>query len=334
MPSKQAPSGRKGAGSSGAVSARGAAGGGASTASRGAKAVAALRASAANGAQSGAGTASAKLAAGSLAKPASRASAKPSARAAAKPAARAAAKPAAAKPAKKKKKRKRTPSVSVEHARAAYATLRTIHPDAHCELDHQGAFQLLVATVLSAQTTDVLVNKVTPHLFAKYPDAPTLAAADAGDVAQTLQRLGMGMYNQKGKNIVGLAKRLVDEHGGEVPRTLDELVELPGVGRKTANVVLGVAFGTPEGVVVDTHVQRLSQRLGWTRYDQPPEIEQDLCATFPKTDWDMLSHTLIFHGRRVCFAQRPACPSCGVSAQCPSAFAAEKVGRKTPRPRA
>jgi endonuclease III len=224
--------------------------------------------------------------------------------------------------------------VTGEHARAAYATLRTIHPDAHCELDHQGPFQLLVATVLSAQTTDVLVNKVTPHLFATYPDAPTLAAADAGDVAQTLQRLGMGMYNQKGKNIVGLAKGLVERHGGEVPRTLAELVELPGVGRKTANVVLGVAFGTPEGVVVDTHVQRLSQRLGWTRYDQPPEIEQDLCATFPKQDWDMLSHTLIFHGRRVCFALRPACPSCGVSAQCPSAFAAEKVGRKPPRPRA
>jgi endonuclease-3 len=231
------------------------------------------------------------------------------------------------------KKAKKTRLVSVDEARATFARLRAIHPTAHCELDHGSPFQLLVATVLSAQTTDVLVNKVTPELFRLYPDAKRLGAAETTEVGATLQRLGMGMYNQKGKNIVGLARMLVEKHGGEVPRTLAELVALPGVGRKTANVVLGVAFGTPEGVVVDTHVQRLSQRLGWTKNDKPETIEQDLCKTFPKEDWDILSHTLIFHGRRVCFAQRPACAGCGINDTCPSAFDAEHVGRKAPRER-
>jgi endonuclease-3 len=127
---------------------------------------------------------------------------------------------------------------------------------------------------------------------------------------------------------------LLEEHGGEVPRTLAELIKLPGVGRKTANVVLGVAFGTPEGVVVDTHVQRISQRLGWTKHTEPIEIEQDLMALFPRSDWDMLSHTLIFHGRRICAARKPACAACPVSAECPSAFNAENVGRKPPSTRA
>jgi endonuclease-3 len=220
-----------------------------------------------------------------------------------------------------------------EAARDTFARLRRIHPDAHCELDHGSAFQLLVATVLSAQTTDVLVNKVTPHLFARYPDARALAAADEADVMHVLQSNGLGMYRQKSKNICGLAKQLVAKHGGEVPRTLAELVELPGVGRKTANVVLGVAFGAPEGVVVDTHVQRLAQRLGWTKETEPGPIEQELCGLFPREDWDMLSHTLIFHGRRVCFARKPACAACGVSDVCPSAFHAENVGRKAPRAR-
>jgi endonuclease III len=231
------------------------------------------------------------------------------------------------------KKPKRVRLVSVEEARATFARLREIHPTAHCELDHGSPFQLLVATVLSAQTTDVLVNKVTPELFRLYPDAARLGAAEAAEVGATLQRLGMGMYNQKGKNIVGLARMLLEKHGGEVPRTLVELVALPGVGRKTANVVLGVAFGAPEGVVVDTHVQRLSQRLGWSKNDKPETIEQDLMKAFPREDWDMLSHTLIFHGRRVCFAQRPACAACGVSDTCPSAFDAEHVGRKPGRER-
>jgi endonuclease-3 len=220
-----------------------------------------------------------------------------------------------------------------ERARATYAKLHALHPDAHCELDHRDPFTLLVATVLSAQTTDVLVNKVTPHLFARYPDAATLAAAEPEAVGTLLRERGLGMYNQKAKNIVGLARGLMERHGGQVPRTLDELVKLPGVGRKTANVVLGVAFGAPEGIVVDTHVQRLSQRLGWTKHTEPAEIEPDLCGLFPREDWDMLSHVLIFHGRRVCFAQRPACASCGVSADCPSAFRAETIGRKPPRKR-
>jgi endonuclease-3 len=216
-------------------------------------------------------------------------------------------------------------------APATYAKLREMYPDAHCELEHRDAFQLLVAVVLSAQTTDVLVNKVTPDLFRRYPDAAQLAQAEIEDVMELLVSKGMGMYRQKSKNIVGLARMLVDDHGGVVPRTLAELVELPGVGRKTANVVLGVAFGAPEGVVVDTHVQRLAQRLGWSKSTTPEDIERDLCALFPREQWDMLSHTLIFHGRRTCFARSPACAACGVSAECPSAFKAENIGRKPSR---
>jgi endonuclease-3 len=212
-----------------------------------------------------------------------------------------------------------------------FKRLATFHSDAHCELDHRNPFELLVATVLSAQTTDVLVNRITPDLFRAYPDAPTLARAKPDDVEKILSR--MGMFRQKTKNIVGLANKLVAEHGGEVPRTLAELVELPGVGRKTANVVLGVAFAAPEGVVVDTHVQRISQRLGWTKHADPINIEQDLMRLFPREDWDMLSHVLIFHGRRVCFARKPSCATCPVNDVCPSAFKAELVGRKPARTR-
>jgi endonuclease-3 len=229
--------------------------------------------------------------------------------------------------------RPRTKADRIAHARAIFAKLRVIHPDAHCELDHQGPFQLLVATVLSAQTTDKLVNKVTPALFRAFPDAASLAAAEVPAVSELLRSGGLGMYNQKGKNIVGLARGLMESHGGEVPRSLDALVKLPGVGRKTANVVIGVTWGMPEGVVVDTHVQRLSQRLGFTKKNDPVTIEPELCALFPREDWDPLSHTLIFHGRRVCFAQRPACSACGVNDLCPSAFKAEHVGRKAPRVR-
>jgi len=214
-----------------------------------------------------------------------------------------------------------------------YVRLKVLHPDAHCELDHRSTFELLVATVLSAQTTDVLVNKVTPDLFARYPDARALSVADPAEVGALLRQRGMGMFNQKARNIVGLARGLVERHGGEVPHTLAELTALPGVGRKTANVVLGVAFNAPDGVVVDTHVQRLAQRLGWSRSNKPEEIERDLCALFPREDWAMLSHTLIFHGRRVCFARKPACAACGLNEVCPSAFHAEQVGRKPPRVR-
>lgn len=209
-----------------------------------------------------------------------------------------------------------------------YAKLRERHADAHCELDHRNAFQLILATVLSAQSTDVMVNKITPELFKRWPTPQSLGNAEPSEVEKVLSKIGM--YRQKTKNVIGLSKRLLEEHAGEVPRTLAELVKLPGVGRKTANVVLGVAFGTPEGVVVDTHVQRISQRLGWTTHTEPSEIEQDLMTLFPQSDWDMLSHTLIFHGRRICAARKPACAACPVSAECPSAFNAENVGRKPP----
>ena len=213
-----------------------------------------------------------------------------------------------------------------------FAELRKLHPDAHCELDHETPFQLLVATVLSAQTTDVAVNKLTPALFKKYPTAQKLAKAKPEEVQELLSSIGM--FRQKTKNILGLAALLVEKHGSEVPRTLDALVELPGVGRKTANVVLGVAFGAPEGVVVDTHVMRISQRLGWTKNADAETIEQDLCTLLPRKDWDPLSHTLIFHGRRICFARKPNCEECGVRERCPSAGDAEHVGRKAPRARA
>lgn len=230
----------------------------------------------------------------------------------------------------RKKGRRKT----ADDARTMLDLLAKRHPDAHCELDHRSPFELLCATVMSAQTTDVAVNKLTPALFAKYPNARALAAASTKDVEDVINRIGM--FRQKAKNLVGLATMLVERHGGEVPRTLAELVELPGVGRKTANVVLGVAFGAPEGVVVDTHVQRLSQRLGWTRHTGPVEIEQDLMKLFDRADWDRTSHVLIFHGRRVCSAQKPQCDDCPLSkvagsAACPSAFDAENVGRKPKR---
>jgi endonuclease-3 len=221
---------------------------------------------------------------------------------------------------------------ALEQAPNTLQKLREAHPDAHCELDHRSAFELIVATVLSAQSTDVAVNLVTPALFTRWPTPEALAKAPVADVEDALKRLGM--FRQKAKNIVGLASKLVGEHGGQVPKTLAELVSLPGVGRKTANVVLGVAFGTPEGVVVDTHVQRISQRLGWTQNTTPEKIEQELMQRFPRSVWDPLSHTLIFHGRRVCTAVRPACAACAVNTDCPSAFNAEQVGRKPTRVRA
>jgi endonuclease-3 len=207
--------------------------------------------------------------------------------------------------------------------------LHAMHPDAHCELDHRNAFELLCATVLSAQTTDVNVNKATPKLFAAYPDAKALAKAEQLDVEPLVATLGF--FRQKSKSLIGLAKALVEKHGGEVPRTMDELVKLPGVGRKTANVVLGVIWHTPDGVVVDTHVQRISQRLKWTKQTDPVKIEKDLCKLLPRDRWDIASHILIFHGRRICFARKPDCEKCGINDVCPSAFRAEKVGRKPPR---
>lgn len=230
------------------------------------------------------------------------------------------------------------PKPTPERVTAMLDKLAARHPDAHCELDHTNPFQLLVAVVLSAQTTDVAVNKSTPDLFAKYPDAAALAAANPKDVEKLVSRLGF--FRMKTKSIMGLSKKLVDEFGGAVPQTMAELIRLPGVGRKTANVILGVAFDKSEGVVVDTHVQRLSQRLGWTRKKEPLDIEQDLMKLIPQTRWDQTAHVLIFHGRRVCAAKKPACAECPIngkdgaeSTACPSAFKAEKVGRKPRRVR-
>jgi endonuclease III len=209
--------------------------------------------------------------------------------------------------------------------------LRATYPDAHCELDYQNAFQLLCATVLSAQTTDVAVNKATPKLFAAYPDAHALAKADPKDVEPLVSTLGF--FRQKSKSLVALAQSLVERHDGEVPQTLGELVLLRGVGRKTANVVLGVMWNKPEGVVVDTHVQRISQRLKWSRWNDPIKIERDLMKLLPEDTWAMTPHYLIFHGRRTCFAQKPNCEGCPLNDVCPSAFRAEKVGRKPKRVR-
>jgi endonuclease-3 len=222
-------------------------------------------------------------------------------------------------------------SQAIREAPRTLSRLKAAHPDAECALEHVDAFQLLVATVLSAQTTDINVNKVTPVLFARWPDARALAGAPPGDVEKVIGSLGF--FRQKTKSIVGLSKRLIDAFNDKVPDTLAELVTLPGVGRKTANVVLGVAFGKPEGVVVDTHVQRLSQRLGWTKHKEPEKIELDLMKLFPREEWDPIGHTLIFHGRRICTAARPACPACPVNDVCPCAFKAEKVGRKPRRDR-
>jgi endonuclease-3 len=202
-------------------------------------------------------------------------------------------------------------------ARAIERSLRKAYPDAACELANHDAFELAVATILSAQCTDKRVNMVTPALFARFPDAPTLAAADQHDVEEIIK--STGFFRNKSQSVVGMARALVERHGGEVPRTMDELVALPGIGRKTANVILGNAFGLNAGVVVDTHVARLSARLGLTRETDPVKIERVLMALFPRSSWTLLSHLLIWHGRRVCDAKKPRCSYCVLRRICPSA---------------
>jgi endonuclease-3 len=202
-------------------------------------------------------------------------------------------------------------------ARAIERLLRKAYPDAACELGHRNAIQLAVATILSAQCTDKRVNMVTPALFARYPDAFALAAADQRDVEALIK--STGFFRNKAKSLIGMAKAVVARHGGEVPRTMEELVVLPGVGRKTANVILGNAFGLNEGVVVDTHVARLSARLGLTRETDPVKIERALMPLFPRSSWTLLSHLLIWHGRRVCDAKKPRCADCVLRRICPSA---------------
>lgn len=192
------------------------------------------------------------------------------------------------------------------------------YPDSRCSLDHEGPFQLVVATILSAQCTDALVNTVTPELFARFPTPEAMAAAPAEAIETAIGRLNY--YRTKARSLKGMATALEERHGGEVPATLEELVELPGVGRKTANVVLGVGFGIAEGVVVDTHVKRLAGRLHLTRSDDPVKIEQDLLPLVPVDERVMFTHRFIDHGRAVCVARRPRCEACVLADLCPSAF--------------
>jgi endonuclease-3 len=200
-------------------------------------------------------------------------------------------------------------------AAEVYRRLLAAHPDATCALRHRNAFELLVATILSAQCTDVRVNQVTPGLFARYPGPREFAAAQIPEVEQAIR--STGFYHNEAKAIVGASRLLVEKFGGAVPQTMEGLLELPGVARKTANVVLGNAFDQNLGVVVDTHVARLSVRLGLTRQRDPVKIERDLMGLFPRPHWTMLAHLLIFHGRQVCAARKPACTRCVLSALCP-----------------
>jgi endonuclease-3 len=206
---------------------------------------------------------------------------------------------------------------AAERAPEILRRLKRAYPDASCALEHQDAFQLIVATILSAQCTDVRVNMVTPALFARYPNAQALAAARQEDVEEIIR--STGFFRNKAKNLIAMANALVERHDGAVPHSMEELSVLPGVGRKTANVVLGNAFGINEGVTVDTHVARLSQLLRLTRQQDPVKIERDLMPLFRRKDWALLSHLLIFHGRQICIARRPQCGACVLADLCPSA---------------
>lgn len=208
-----------------------------------------------------------------------------------------------------------TPLALKRRARKINKALAELYPYAHAELDFRNPFELVVATVLSAQTTDVLVNQVTKILFSRYPDARSMAEAEPAELEAILQPTGF--FRAKTRNVLALSTRLVDDFDGEVPGRLEDLVTLPGVGRKTANVVLGNAFGVP-GITVDTHFGRLARRFGWTASEDPVKIEFDVAELFEPKDWTMLSHRVVFHGRRVCHARRPACGACPVANWCPS----------------
>lgn len=194
--------------------------------------------------------------------------------------------------------------------------LKRAYPDAHCELDFTNPFELTVATILSAQCTDVRVNMVTPELFRRWPDAFALAAASQEEVEAVIR--STGFFRNKARSLLGLARALVADHDGVVPHTMAELRPLPGIGRKTANCVLGNAFGLSEGITVDTHVLRLSKLLRWSSHTDAEKLERDLMAIIPREDWAMVSHLLIWHGRRVCIANRPKCGECVIAEWCPS----------------
>ncbi len=201
-------------------------------------------------------------------------------------------------------------------ARQIIARLKREYPDATCALHHSSALEMVVATILSAQCTDARVNMVTPHLFTKYRTAADYAAVDPRVLEKEIQ--STGFFRNKTKSIIGMAQALVERHGGEVPQTMDELTALPGVGRKTANVILGTWFKKNEGIVVDTHVQRLTRLLKLSTLDDPVKIEQELMTLVPREDWTWFSHTLILHGRGVCIARRPRCADCVLNRLCPS----------------
>jgi endonuclease-3 len=199
------------------------------------------------------------------------------------------------------------------------------YPNAHCALHYENPLQLLIATILSAQCTDVRVNMVTPALFAHYPDAEAFAKARPKELEGKIQ--STGFFRNKTRNIIECCKQIVAHHGGAVPGTMDELVKLPGIGRKTANVILGNAFNVP-GITVDTHVSRLSRRMGFTEHTDPVKIEHDLMQIIPNKDWTMFSHRMIFHGRQVCFARKPNCPGCILNKICPK-IGVEPSGSRT-----
>lgn len=207
------------------------------------------------------------------------------------------------------------PATLRRRARRIVAVLGETYPDAHCELDFTTPLELLVATVLSAQCTDQRVNKVTPALFATYPTAADYAGADRGELEAMIAPTGF--FRQKAATLQGIGQALTDRYGGDVPARLEDLVTLPGVGRKTANVVLGNAFDVP-GITVDTHLGRLARRFGWTQHTDPDKVERDLMDLFPAKDWTLMCHRVIWHGRRRCHAKRPACGACPVSRWCPS----------------
>jgi len=213
-------------------------------------------------------------------------------------------------------KRSRTRSAKEqERVNEILLRLDEVYPDAECALDHRGPFQLLVCTILSAQCTDERVNKVVPGLFKRFPTPQKMAGADQEELQSLIH--STGFYRNKAKSLVGAAQRITETHKGRVPRTMEELLELPGVARKTANVVLGTAFGVSSGIVVDTHVKRLSNRLGLTTETAPEKIERDLMKKIPQERWIAFAHQLIQHGRRVCQARKPKCPRCTLADLCP-----------------
>ena len=219
-----------------------------------------------------------------------------------------------------------------ERASRIAASLAAEYPEAACELDFRDPYELLVATILSAQCTDVRVNQVTPALFVRFPDAAALAGADQAELEALIRPTGF--YRNKARSLLGMAAAVVERHGGSIPPRMEDLTALPGVGRKTANVVLGTAFGVAAGVVVDTHVARLSARLGLTRQVEPEKIERDLMKLLPSPTWVEFSHRLILHGRRVCAARKPACERCTLAGSCPRVGVLQRgpgAGDRAPR---